>query len=242
MLGEGLVAQREVEDARARSLTAEAALRAARARAGLAVAQRSRAALVAPIDGTVLRVFRRAGELVDGTPATPIVEIADPSTLELVSDVPAQDLVRIEVGQAGTVTLDAISDEEIAGHVTLVSPAVDPVTSLGTVRVRLDTEEHARIGMAGRASVSVARGARAVVVPRAAVRRGADGRDEVVICERHGDETRAAARGVVVGSGSGNDVEIRSGVRAGELVVADRALGLEDDTVLNVRRRPGASP
>jgi len=235
LAADGLVAEREVESARARSLAAQAALVAARARSGLAVAQRSRAALVSPIDGTVLRVLRRAGELVDGTPATPIVEIADPSVLELASDVPAQALVRLTEGSAATLTADALPGESFQGHVSAVAPAVDPSTSLGTVRVRIEEPGHLRIGLAGRAVVRVGTPRQVVVVPRSALRRSAEGTDEVIVCTRTDAQTRAHARAVVVGAASGSDVEVARGLRAGEQVVTDHVLGLADGTFLHVR-------
>ena len=51
----------------------------------------------------------RPGELVDGTPATPVVEVADPSQLELVSDATASDLVRIAKGAHADLTVAALA-------------------------------------------------------------------------------------------------------------------------------------
>ncbi len=138
LFDEGIAARKEVEDAEAHAAGASAELNAALARQSLAKAEVDRATVRAPIAGTVVHVLRRVGELVDGTPATPIAEIADPSILELRASVPAADLVHLAAGQAAEVRLDALPEVQLRGKVTAVSPAVDPATAQGSVRVALD--------------------------------------------------------------------------------------------------------
>ena len=99
--------------------------------------QVERATVRSPLEGVVVRVLRRPGELVDGTPATPIMEVADPEQLELVADVPAADLVRVTRGAEATVRVPALPRRPGPGTVAAVSPAVDRATGLGTVRVSI---------------------------------------------------------------------------------------------------------
>jgi len=76
----GIAARQEVDDATARAATANAAQSEAEATARRAERQVERAIVRSPLKGVVVRIFRRPGELVDGTPATPIVEVASSST------------------------------------------------------------------------------------------------------------------------------------------------------------------
>src|SRR5262249_60688817 len=85
---------------------------------------------------------RRAG-LRAAPPATPVVEVADPSKLELLAHASAADLVRLAAGQPATVTVAALPGTTWAGSVAVVSPAVDRATGLGTVRVSLLPADHA---------------------------------------------------------------------------------------------------
>jgi len=235
LLAEGIVARRDVEESRARSESAEADLRAARSKAGLAAGQRSLSRPVAPLAGTVVRVFRHVGELVDGTPATPIVEIADATTLELVADAPAADLVRLRMDGAARATFDGDA-EAIPGRVVALAPAVDPATSLGVVRVRLDDPSRVRIGMAGVAQIAVASRPNATLVPIGSLRRSPEGRDEVVVC---GSDGRAHVHSVRLGARSDRHVEVVEGVAPGESVVTGHALGLADGAAIT---RSGAAP
>ncbi len=236
LLAKGIAAQREVEEAEARRAAAAAELRAIDARRSGAVRQAGRAQVKAPIDGVVVRLFRHAGELVDGTPATPLAEIADPSHLELRADVAAADLVRVVEGTAVTIRLDAVPGEELAGSVLFVSPAVDPATSLGVVRAAIQsppaTAVHLALGLAGEIRLPVAGRPGAVLVPSVAVRRSPEGAEEVVVCDEKGEGTVAAVRPVTVGGHAGEVVEIASGLKAGELVVTEHVLGLEDGAAL----------
>ncbi len=235
LLAKGIAAQKEVDEAEARRAAAAAELRAIDARRSGAVRQAGRAHVKAPIDGVVVRLYRHAGELVDGTPATPIAEIADPSRLELKADVAASDLVRVADGAPVTIRLDAVPGETLKGAVVFVSPAVDPATSLGVVRASIQPPVagavHLVFGLSGSIELPVAGRPGAVVVPAVAVRRSPEGAEEVVVC----GGAVASVRPVTVGGHAGELVEITAGLKAGERVVTEHVLGLEDGARLQVK-------
>lgn len=243
LYAEGIAAQRDVQDAQSKAASAQADVTTARSKVQLAKEQRARARVQAPIAGTVIRVMRRAGELVDGTPSTPIAEVADTSVLELSSDVPASELVRLSEGQSAEVTLDAIADHPIPGAIVRIAPTVDTATSLGKVRIELHPSEadagHLHIGMAGQALIHTGKRS-ALVVPEQAVRESSDGQDEVVVCRHGADGTTASVRRVQVGLHTDGEVEIAKGLSGGEEVVADHVLGLDDGEKL--RPQKGSHP
>jgi RND family efflux transporter MFP subunit len=232
LFDEGVAPRRDAEDADAKLAAAAAEVKAAHARQALAEAQRERAQVRAPRTGVAVKVQRHAGELVDGTPATPIVEVADLSTLELQADAPAADLVRLAEGQKAEVRLDAVPGVVFPARIVRVAPAVDPATTLGGVRLVLEPAGDARprLGLAGVAAVTL--GGRAVLLaPAAAVRRAVDGTEQVVVCAG----AKAAVRAVQVGARVGDDLELGGGVQAGDTVVADHVLGLEDGAAIAVK-------
>jgi RND family efflux transporter MFP subunit len=236
LVDEGISAGKDLEDATAKAAAAAADLRAATAKREVASKQKARADMVAPIPGTIIHVFRKAGELVDGTPTTPIVEIADPTTLELAADAPAADLVRLTQGAAAEIHLDALPEQTIPGIVFLVAPAVDPTTAQGLVRVRVDAPPdlaaHLRIGLAGNATIKLAQRDAKALVPATALRRGPTGKDELVVCEGTGEDIKAAIHTVRIGRRTAQTAEIVEGVEPGDRVVTDHVLGLTDDTPL----------
>jgi RND family efflux transporter MFP subunit len=239
LLAKGIAAEKEVEEAEARRAAAAAELRAIDARRSGAVRQAGRAHVKAPIDGVVVRLYRHAGELVDGTPATPLCEVADPSRLELKADVAASDLVRVAAGTPVTIRLDAIPGEKLSGQVAFVSPAVDPATSLGVVRASIakptSDAVHLVLGLSGAIELPVAGRPGAATVPAVAVRRSAEGAEEVVVCAKAPDGLVASVRPVAVGGHAGEVVEITSGLKVGERVVTEHVLGIEDGARLQVK-------
>jgi RND family efflux transporter MFP subunit len=230
----GIAARQEVDDAMARAAAARATQEEADAAARRAQRQLDRAAVPSPMSGVVIRLIRRSGELVDGTPATPIVEIADPSRLELDADAAASDLVRLQPGQPADVTVAALPTASWKGKVAVVSPAVDRATGLGTVRVPLELGEAPRppIGLLGTARVQVSAARTVVGVPSAAVRSGAGAEAEIVLCGADGlAHVRRVSRGVSKGG-----LTEAEGLTAGQAVVVEPVIGVAEGEALEIER------
>jgi RND family efflux transporter MFP subunit len=222
----GIAARQEVEDATARAEAAAAAESESSAAMKRTQRQVERALVRSPLAGVVVHVLRRPGELVDGTAATSVVEVADPSRLELTTDATANDLVRARVGQTATITVAALAGASWNGVVSAVSPAVERATGLGVVRIALDLTGSARppIGVLGTARLEVSARRATVVVPTAAVRTGPDAGVEVVLCGPDGHaHVRAIGRGVTAAA----TVEA-PGLAVGESVAIEPVVGLVD--------------
>jgi HlyD family secretion protein len=86
----------------------------------------------APIGGVVLRRQRKAGESVSTQFDSPIVTLADRSTIRVRVDVDETDIGRVAVGQAAYVTADAFGGRRFPGHVIRVGQV------LGKKNVRTD--------------------------------------------------------------------------------------------------------
>lgn len=223
LVNSGIGARRDLDDARAKAAAAAAELDAANARAGLASTRLARRELRAPRAGVVLHVWKRVGESVDGTTATPVAEIADLSVLEVHAQVPPSALAKLADGMAAHVRVLG-ADAVLPATVVRVAPAVDSTTLLGLVRLRVDAKDAGlKIGSAASARIVIATRP-GVRVPAAALRRSLVGADEVVACD-HGV---ARVRQVKIGARGEQGVEIEDGVKAGEQVVVDHVLGLED--------------
>jgi RND family efflux transporter MFP subunit len=225
----GIAARQEVDDAQARFASARAGEAQAAAGARRATLHVDRATVRSPLDGVVLKVMRHSGELVDGTPATAVVEVGDPSEVELVGDAPGPDLVRIARGAPAVVTIGGVSHP---GKVAAVSPAVDRTTGLGVVRVAL--AEPSPVGMFGVARIETGAPRQAVVVPAVALRNAAGPEAEVVTCG-------AVAHVVPVKTGVrlGDLVEVKGAIKAGDRVAVSPVLGLaEGDKLVDAGAHP----
>jgi RND family efflux transporter MFP subunit len=223
----GIAARQEVDDAAAREASAKATEMEADAAARVAHRQIDRAAVRSPLGGLVLKVLRQSGELVDGTPATPIVDIADVSDLELVADVPAQDLVRLSRGALATLKFPALPERPFQGYVSRVASSVDRATGVGSARVHIDPADPPRppIGAFGTAVVESGASRQALLVPAAALRSVSGGEGEVVAC---GSDHVAHVRKVHPGPARNALVEVSGEIAAGERVAVEPVLGISD--------------
>jgi multidrug resistance efflux pump len=111
---------------------AEAALAAAQAQRKEARAYLEKTYIRSPMDGVILRKFRHAGESVSTQFDSPVVTLADDSTLRVRLDVDETDVSRLHVGQAAYVTAEAYGDRRFTGHVIRVGRI------LGKKNVRTD--------------------------------------------------------------------------------------------------------
>jgi len=222
LLEHGIAARQEVDDAQSRLAAARAM--AATAKSAFDAADRTAAfaTVRAPLSGVVLRTLRAPGDLLDGTPATPILELGDPAFLTLLSSAIPRDLIALAIGQKGEARFEALPDKAWKVAVSTIAPMIDPTTGVGSVRLAFEGAAPP-IGLSGEASLVVGE-VEALSVPTTALRGAANGGSEVLVC----GEGTLRASSVELGVRANGKVEVRSGLAAGERFVATGVLGLED--------------
>jgi RND family efflux transporter MFP subunit len=172
----GIAARKDLESARTEESVNAAALRQAEVTLALARLQVARTEVRSPLDGIVVKRIVSVGEQVDGTAAQPIFEVANVREVELFGNVPALYLDKIRVGQRLQISTDAFPGKEFAGRVVAISPAVDPSSDIGLVRIRISNGAGLlRLGMFLTAQVPLETHAQALVVPSQAIYRDQEG-------------------------------------------------------------------
>ncbi|MBZ5516184.1 MAG: efflux RND transporter periplasmic adaptor subunit [Acidobacteriia bacterium] len=228
----GIAARKDLEDARTLVSVNEAALRQAEASRALARLQLSRAEVRSPLDGTVVKRLLSAGEQVDGTAAQPLYEVANVSEVELFGNVPALYLGKIRVGQALRISSESFPGTPFAGKVVAVSPAVDPSTNVGMVRIRISNGAHLlRLGMFLTAQVPLETHPQALVVPPPAIYRNQTGQPQIY--RVNGSEAEAVP--VKLGLETQDRIELLAGAEAGETVILTGGYGLGAHAKIKVK-------
>jgi RND family efflux transporter MFP subunit len=221
----GVSSGQEAEADEAAAVAADSAVAEAASAAATARRRSAYADLRAPFDGIVLRVLRRPGDVVDGTPTTPVVQLASLDGAQVAADATGEGLVRIEKGQTAEVGLKDGTSR--LGHVLRVARAVDPASGSGEVRVAFEGASSPwPLGLGVEVRIAVKRKEGATVVPTRALRKGESGKTEVVVVEN----AKAVVREVQIGLHEGDVVEIVSGLSVGETVVVDDPVGLAEGT------------
>lgn len=182
--------------------------------------ERARAVIEAPVAGIVSERKARAGALAG---SEPLVSLIRDGEIELAAEVPESDLPLLKAGQAARVTLP--DGTVVPGRIRLVSPRIERETRLGTAYIALEEKGEALFsGAFGRAEVEVAH-RNAILVSDSALLHGAQPRDASVFVVVDG---KAVKRSIELGVRQNGKVEIRSGLRDGERVVAKAGPLLRD--------------
>lgn len=238
LFSRGIAARKELEDARTQATVAQAALQQAEAALSLARLQLSRTEIFSPLDGMVVKRFVNVGEQVDGTAAQPLVEVASYAEVELLASVPAAYLARIRIGQTLTISSDAFPGKTFTGRAVAVSPAVDPATNAGLVRVRFaNANGLLRLGMVLTAEAPAEKHRGALTVPPQAIYR--DERGTARVYKVNGNAAEAVE--VQLGIQTQGAVELLSGVQAGDTVILTGGYGLGDKAKVRIKRAAPAA-
>jgi RND family efflux transporter MFP subunit len=228
-LAQGVVPRRDADEAQAQASAAEASLARAGSARTSAHALQARSSVTSPLAGTVIRVLVHAGEPVDGA-GQPIVEISAVLALQFRGALAVSDLVRLRPGQGATVHVTGL-DGGAPARVLTVSPAVDPSTDTGQVRLSLDaTPEGWRAGMLADARVEVGRREEALTVPIAALHPGDPARlDSATVLRIEADSTVVPIP-VTRGAEADGRVAIEGDLDGGEAVVGEGGYSLPAGT------------
>jgi RND family efflux transporter MFP subunit len=231
----GVAARKEVEEATRGVADAEAVLAEARASLAASQALAGRAIVRATFDGVIARRLHNPGDLAEPSASDPVLRVVDPNRIEIVAAIPLGDASRIEIGAPGRLASAPRNAAEARLTVTSRPAAVEIGTA--TIPIRLAFAEPADIpaGTPVQVDIDAELHKGVVLVPAVAiVREGEDAAVLVVI------GSKAKRRAVEIGLSDGTNVEILSGVNAGEIVIVDGQAGLPDDAAVAVAEGPGA--
>lgn len=198
---------------------ADARRRVAKAALAEALAMMSYVNVKVPFDGVVARKWAEVGDL--AAPGKPLIEIEDPTVLQLEADVPEAIASRVQRNARLAVRVDSLA-ESLNGTVAEIAPAADPTSRTFRVKIALPAVQGLMSGQFARLVVPVGESNSVRVPATAVVQRG---QMEIVFVVTSG---RAQLRLVKTGKRFGNEIEIVSGFDGGELVVTEGAALLVD--------------
>lgn len=229
LAAERIAPVREVQEAEAAVAEAQAAVRSAAAELtslGVEAGSRQESALFvlrSPVAGTVLERTVSRGQMLD--PERPAFRIANLASLWLTAHAFERDAVRITKGARVRITFSALPGRDFPGTVALIGGEVSQQSR--TIPIRIDVANPGRMlrpGMSASAALPIGESSQQVItVPVAAVQR-VRGAWCVFLPKDAGTfEIRTIGRGRDLGS----EVEVLSGLTAGETIIVDGAFLLK---------------
>jgi len=189
--------------------------------------------VTAPISGTVTQRQVGVGQYIQSAAAgasTPLFTIGDLTTVWLVGNVRESDAPNLRVGQSADVTVMALPGKTFKAKLAWVGPSVDPITHRLPVRaVVQNSSGELKPQMFATFVIATSEAVKAPAVPQSAIMHDGTVTRVFVV----GDNGSIAGRVVSDGRVRDGMVEIISGLRVGEKVIAsgtlfiDRAVGGE---------------
>jgi HlyD family secretion protein len=188
-----------------------------------------------PVDGRVLKIHEKSERLI--TAGAPLVDIGDPSAIELVIDVLSSDAIMVKQGNRVLIT-NWGGDKELQGVVkTIVPAAFNKVSALGIEEKRVNIVavlgmNEPLLGDNFRVQASIVlREARSVLqVPVSSLFRGKSGWHLFVI-----ENGKAVDRSVTLGMRGTWQAEVLGGVSEGQRVVVHPSNELKDGMAVQVQ-------
>jgi multidrug efflux pump subunit AcrA (membrane-fusion protein) len=209
---------------------AQAQMSAAKAHYDNAEVQLSYAKIRSPISGVVADRSVYAGEM--PASGTPIITIIDISQVVARANIPVKEASMIKVGRPARISGP---DGDLAGKVTVVSPAVDPNTTTVEVWVQVaNPGEKLKPGASVRVAIIADTIQNTIVIPASALLNADDGGQKVMVVTT--SDSKAHERRVSVGIRQGARVQIVSGLQDGDQVVVSGGLGLEDKAKVSIQQ------
>jgi RND family efflux transporter MFP subunit len=222
LIARGAASRRELDDAEQEVTLAEGelAVAAAAVRASETAGQNN--TIRAPFNGTVAERLKNPGDSVGPGDKDPILRLIDPTQVQVMATVALRDITRFVVGAPARAVAEGKAEPELLRVVS--RPAPEAGATSVTVTLSFDMPTALPPGTQVGVEIDAEQQSNVVLVPAIAVVKNAAGTAEVVVAV--GDV--AQRRPVVTGLEDGQNIQITSGLKAGELVVIEGHSGLRD--------------
>ena len=223
----GAISASDLGGFRAAFLSSKEALAAAKERIQQRDVEGSELLIRAPFSGVITERFAEPGAFVTptttasanaGATSASIVELSE--GLEVVAKVPENDIGRILVGQNASVRVDAFPDQRFPARVRDIAPRAEKTDNVISFEVELtliDPPPTLRIGMTVDVDFQTGRTAESTLVPTVAIVTE-NGQPGVLLV---GKDNQPRFQVVELGSSSGSQSAILSGVKPGSKVFID---------------------
>src|SRR5438270_8692920 len=194
-------------------------------------AQLSYSDVRSPIAGFITDRPLYPGEM--ASTAAPLLTVMDISQVIAKAHIPQSDALQLHKGDAATISLAGL-EKTIDGKVSLISPALDPNSTTVEVWVQApNPDQLLRPGTTAQIAITAQTVKDALVVPSAALLNAKGDVAQVLVVD---SQNQASSRDVKTGITTGQQVQIVSGLKPGEMVVTEGAYGLPDKTKVKIEK------
>ncbi|MEO8063681.1 MAG: efflux RND transporter periplasmic adaptor subunit [Pseudomonadota bacterium] len=221
-----VISLEQLQDLRTQAAMAGAQFKSAQFNLGYSV-------ISAPRDGMIMRKLAEERELVAA--GTPVLVLGDSDRGYVVRAALAdREIVNVKLGDKGEIRMDAFPGQPMTGTIVEIASAADERTGMFPVEVHFDSPPPRLVsGLVARLRLAPTNDALPLTyVPMAALVEGDGDRASVFVI----DGGKAQRREVRVAFITADSIALESGLAAGEAVITDGALFLENGEAVEILR------
>jgi len=183
----------------------------------------------APISGAVERVMAKTGEI--AAPGMPLASIINLGSLKATANVPDTYLSHVKMGDAVKVKLPDLG-REINARITFISKLINAANRTFKIEVAIPSSSDIKPNMVSVLNIADINKANVLVIEQNYIQSTEDG-DVVYVAVIEGNKKVAKARKVTTGVSYNGEIEITSGLQAGDLIVTEGYQDLVDGQIIS---------
>jgi RND family efflux transporter MFP subunit len=228
------VSQQEADDKASAASELENAARAAAANVGRLEETAGFKQVRAPFAGVIVRRAVEVGQLVSAGAGTPLYVLQQTDPVRVFVNVAQADVGHVPVGSHASIEMPDRPGKPVTGTVTRVAGALDPASRTRLAEIDVPNRDGTLLpGAYARVKLASARAGRGTLVPNTALLFRAEGPRIAVV----GSDSRVSLRAVTLGADNGKEVEVLTGVSAGDVVVTNPPDALVDGDVVRTVKK-----
>lgn len=199
-----------------------------------ATAQLQYTEMRSPIDGVIADRAVYPGDIAPA--GTPLLIVMDTTKVVVRLHIPQPEAVQLKLGDRAELQVPGLPNT-FPCTVTVLSPALDPSSTTVEVWVEADNPQNQlKPGTTVEVSINARTVPNAIVIPASAVLTDPAGKTSVMLVK---SDERAYSQAIATGIREGQSVQVLSGLKPGQEVIATGAYGLPDKT--KVKATPASS-
>ena len=182
----------------------------------------------APISGVVDELNVKVGEIFNGgAPAMPQIKLVNGSSLKIVTEVPENYITRVQKGDSVQVEIPGSGRPAFRSVISVVGASINPNTRAFITEAKLPSDPILKPNQVASLRIKDYENKKTTIVPVNIVQSDENGK-YIYVMEKNGDKFVARRKTVTTGEAYGNDIEIRSGLSGGDVLITEGFLTLYD--------------
>lgn len=182
----------------------------------------------APISGVVDELNVKVGEIFNGgAPAMPQIKLVNGSSLKIVTEVPENYISRVQKGDSVQVEIPGSGRPAFRSVISVVGASINPNTRAFITEAKLPSDPILKPNQVASLRIKDYENKKTTIVPVNIVQSDENGK-YIYVMEKNGDKFVARRKTVTTGEAYGNDIEIRSGLSGGDVLITEGFLTLYD--------------